>query len=59
MTCERHGSPVFSGNESTPILPGAQTNDFFSGVRTVPLWEGLERGESGVTVEALAAILTV
>ena len=56
MTCERHGSPVSSGDERTPIPAGAQTNDFLSGVRTVPTSAVLERGESGVTVEALAAI---
>lgn len=40
MTCERHGSPVSSGDERTPIPPGAQTNDFLSRVRTAPMWGG-------------------
>ena len=57
MTRERHGSPVSSGDERTPIPPGAQTNDFLSGVRTVPTSAVLKSGESGVTVDALAAIL--
>ena len=48
---------VSSGDERTPIPPGAQTNDFAQR-RTHRTYVGrLERGESGVTVEALAAIL--
>ena len=38
---------VSSGDERTPIPPGAQTNDFLSGVRTVPMWGGYERGADG------------